>query len=269
VAQLKPNDPNSQLRMVHAKQGLCDCLKKKYGGTLPPALREFCDPKTANRPSSPPVETAMAPRFETSRVVLIGGPQTIRGSFDGDMTNTHVRIGEQACTIASETAGEVTWQAPEGVKPGAATVSVQEGTTRASFPVAVLGLTLSAARLHLLRGESTTLVATVNGFDGMPVDAWAAGAAPKTVDAAWLRRLAPGFKPPREGQAGVLLLVLENASAGTVSLAGAKNEAIVLTIDRAAVKAGQYQFQTKIHSKRTGNFDIRATLVPYFANVSH
>jgi hypothetical protein len=199
--------------------------------------------------------------------VLIGGTMTMRGPFDGVTTNTSIQIGGQACTVARETPGEAKWQLPEGVPPGTGTVTVQEGTTRTSFPVAVLGLTLSATRVHLLRGESTTVTATVLGLDSLPADAWRAGPPLETPDAAWMRRVAPDFKPPREGQPGVLLLVLENASTGVVSLAGAKNEAIVLTIDRAAVKNGQYQHPVKVHSKRTGNFDIRATLVPFLATL--
>ncbi len=47
--------PQNELSLFSARKALCECLRKHYGGKLPPDLEAFCDPKKMRTPKGPPV----------------------------------------------------------------------------------------------------------------------------------------------------------------------------------------------------------------------
>ncbi|MDQ2980104.1 MAG: hypothetical protein M3R62_12880 [Acidobacteriota bacterium] len=216
-------------------------------------------------PQSP---VAPAPQYETPPVCVNNGrPQVIHGPFSGNGSTTNIEVGGRPGLVIAETPREVYYSLPGGTAAGDNTVVLHESGKGTSFHVCVVNLGMSADRLNLLRGESTNFTTTVSGLDGLPSSAWLGGMPSDLVDLEWIRRVAPDFKIPGAGQPGVLLLTIENRSPDTITLGKAKGEVIVLTIDRGAVKNGAYEFRGTIHSKKSGGFTIRGTVVPFLAPV--
>jgi hypothetical protein len=68
----------------------------------------------------------------------------------------------------------------------------------------------------------------------------------------------PNFKPPSPSQPGVLVLTLENMSAGTVTMSGGNKLALTFHYGEK-----NYEHHGTITATRAGSFDIDGTLIPF------
>src|SRR5262249_35450719 len=144
-------------------------------------------------------------------------------------------------------------------------VVVQDGTSTRRLEIPVIRLRMSADKLNLLRGESTPFRVAVEGLGSIPDSMWAGGPDPAAIDRSALDRVSPGYALPPRGGPGHLVLTIENGSRGTVTIQKSVNEAIVLTIDRAAAASGTYEYKGTIQSLKDGTFRVSGTVVPLLA----
>jgi hypothetical protein len=385
------NNPSLELAMARAKKAYCDCMRKKYGGKLPPEIEKFCDPKAMRVPSKPPTETALAPtpntfrtsstligvvlpsdvrpgdtitgtvvrdpktyegnpalhvveltvplpvdqngktslhgvvvdigehppmpadtplvykvptrtpsipvtirrkedpvpstpvkvpvetktpekpasppRYETPSIYTETPLQVVTGKFGGDGNFTQIEMAGKPADVVAESPRAVYWKVPEGVQPGSNKVVVRDGQTTLSFPVSVVRLSINADRLTLKRGESTAYHVTVSGFDGLSDSSWRAAPPSETTDMSAVSKLAPAFQPPGRGADGVVLLTIQNASPGTVTLSEARNEVVVLQIKKSDIKNGTYEYHGTIKSKQPGGFNINTSITSFLSPV--
>jgi hypothetical protein len=115
----------------------------------------------------------------------------------------------------------------------------------------------------LHKGERTEGVITLQA-EGIPAEAWQGrvGADPELVDLAAIRKSAPGFEPPREGQPGTILLAIQNQSPETISIAGFKGTTQVYSLSRHSLP---FNTRLGIHATRAGSFNINVIAQPFLA----
>jgi len=95
-----------------------------------------------------------------------GRPHNALGSFDGDGTNTKITINNSPAQLLAESPRGVVFRSPvDAVGPMNVTINdngrISQGTYRN------LGVFLSAPKLQLKKGESTTLTVQVTGLAGI------------------------------------------------------------------------------------------------------
>lgn len=269
-----PNNAGATLSMVRMREGLCACLRQQHGGKLPPSLEAFCNPRShgngASAPALPagppaagtPPHSAAGPgRFTAPPTCGSGEPLKIAGPFDGDAGNTRVSVGGQAARVVTETAHDCVTQAPAGLSTGPVEVLVTEGGRTTRLRSASIRLRMSADQLHLLRGQSTKFHVAVEGLNGIPESAWNGGPDPQFLDLAALERAAPGTRIPGRNEPGHVLLTIENASRGTITLTKSEGEVIRIVIQRGDVSAqGTYEHHGVIQSLQDGRFNIKGAV---------
>jgi hypothetical protein len=216
-------------------------------------------------PSSTPV--AQPTDFTAPPTCTTGTVQTVRGPFDGDARNTQITVDDKPATVLAETPRAAYWELPDKTTAGRHLVQITDHGRAVTVPVSVLTLVMTADRTTLMRGESTPFSATVAGLDTVPDSAWQHAAVPDGIDLPALASDAPGFRAPQAGDAGVVLLTITNASRDTISIDKAKNDVIVLTLDRKAVLNGKYVYQGTIRSKKSGGFRVDGLVVSFLAPV--
>ncbi|MBV8206534.1 MAG: hypothetical protein JO041_07065 [Acidobacteria bacterium] len=225
------------------------------------------------RPAGAAVSTTATPAtaavsdYHASPVCGEGALQVIHGPLGGDSSVTRVLVDDKPGAIVAENRRAVYWRLPENTAPGAHRLVLQEGEkTLASFPVAVVGLRLTADRLTLVKGETTTVHAQVLGADAIPDSAWRGGLETALIDAAHLQKLAPGVRAPNEKQPGAILLRLENASSQSVDLAGAKGGVILQTLQKGSSAGAPFTY--KVTAREAGGFKINANIIPMLAPIA-
>lgn len=202
--------------------------------------------------------------YSLSPILQPGQVGIIRGPFDGNCSDTRVSVNDQPAKLLAESPYGLFWEVPPTMTTGSATVIFQDGPNGASFPVFILGIAMTAEKLHLLRGESTRFNATVFGPEQLPDSAWTSAVAPENISADDLRRLASDFNPPKPGEPGALFFRLENISSAIVTMSPAnKGEAFTRTLTKNDFKSGPFKHDGVIRSKQTGSFTINGLVVAY------
>jgi hypothetical protein len=97
-----------------------------------------------------------------------GRPVEIPGSFDGNYTNTIVKVGGNQVKILSESAEKLVFEAPNSAGPS--DIFLKEGQVEVKGAYRNIILNLSAPKTSLLRGERTTLTIAVEGLQGIQHD---------------------------------------------------------------------------------------------------
>jgi len=122
------------------------------------------DPKITNPPFTFP------PVGQTGRRIVVTGP------FDGIGANTEVRIGDGEdrdsmgrLDLIAESPRKAIFAAPANVI-GPTRLHLTEGNTRTTGNYRNVGVSLSAPKTSLLKGERTTLTVEVNGLAGIKND---------------------------------------------------------------------------------------------------
>ena len=111
-------------------------------------------------------DSPTTPRFNIPSLGQTGRPVTITGPFDGDSSNTSLRLGGQDLLILAESRNQTVGQTPTNVV-GATEIQVKEGKTETTNPFRNLKVELTAPKTSLLKGESTELHVEVNGLEGL------------------------------------------------------------------------------------------------------
>ena len=90
----------------------------------------------------------------------------VLGPFDGDLTNTQAAIGGQPIPILAESPRQVVLMSPS-TPTGPVAVQIREGARAFEGVTHNIGVTLSAPRTTLARGERTTVTLRVVGLQNV------------------------------------------------------------------------------------------------------
>lgn len=112
----------------------------------------------------PPYLPSESTDFELPTIGLTGRFLLIPGPFDGDFSNTEVRIGESSANLLAESPSGATVHTPtNGI--GQTKITLKEGDIETSGEFRLASLTITAGKLRLRSGETTTLTVTVKGLN--------------------------------------------------------------------------------------------------------
>src|SRR5262249_2207297 len=133
-----------------------------------------------------------------------GRPIAVKGPFDGDLTTSAIKIANQPVKVLAESPRQVVAESPAGLI-GKADIEVKKrDRVLARCSLVSVGIRLSAAKLNLVRGETTTMTVTVLG-----AEAWAGPSFVSVVNQSpWVVRMEGGqsqrlsFDPKQSGGKG-------------------------------------------------------------------
>ena len=153
-----------------------------------------------------------------------GRPIEFLGSFDGNLDTTRVRVGGQDVQLLAESPRRMIAR-NTSPRAGLTEIELREGDQVRRGPFRSLGISLSAPKLNLLRGEGTTLTIVVTGLED-------------------LRESIP--------------LVIENRSPGVISMGGGNLQPVMIA--PGDVRQGSYTTERPLTGIQPGGFTITATV---------
>ena len=104
--------------------------------------------------------------FQVPKILQAGHPIQICGPFDGDSSNTAVQFGGKDVTVLAESPRSATILSPRDAS-GKGALTVSDNGKSTSLPVRVVGISLSAKKTELRRGENTEIKVMVSGLEGI------------------------------------------------------------------------------------------------------
>jgi len=129
---------------------------------LDPRGRKVGEVKAPVRAPAPPPAGYVVPPVGQS-----GGPVRIAGVFDGDLSDSSVRIGGTPAAPMAESPRQLVVRGPEEGAPPAPIEVSERGRVVATGTYRNVSVRLSAPITNLLSGQRTTLTVTVGGLDGL------------------------------------------------------------------------------------------------------
>jgi len=219
----------------------------------------------AGAPPRSPSDTSG--EWRAPSVCVLGLLQAIWGPLGGDASRTRVEVDGIPSRIVAETPRAVYWLLPDRTMPGRHRVVVRDGDRAAAFDVFAMALEMSADQLSLVRGQSTRYHVRLR-VGNVPPAAWQrAFVPPDLVDPAAVARRAPGTTLPRADQPGEVLMILTNASPGTVTVADMPGNRRVFHLGERDFKDGVFSHDGGIQSVASGGFVINGLVVAALAPV--
>lgn len=156
---------------------------------------------------------------------LTGDPVRIRGSFDGDMSNTRCRLDNIPVKILAESPRQTIISYPEK-GGGLHNLTIEEpGQSPCNRQVSGVEMNVSAGKLNLLKGEKTYIDVQITGLQNLP---------------------------------DVATLSLTNLSASTVTMF--PSNTIVIPFPPDSVAEGNFNRRFDIQSIQTGSFNVNINL---------
>lgn len=112
-----------------------------------------------------------------------GRPIQIQGPFDGDSSNTNVKLGDTPAKVLAESPRKLVVESPRDVV-GPTVIKINENGNSTNGNFRNLKIDLTAPKTSLLKGESTELHVQVNGLEGLtqPVQVQLQNQSPSTVN---------------------------------------------------------------------------------------
>jgi hypothetical protein len=223
---------------------------------------------TATQPTMPTLAQAVPSDYTTPPVYSGGGVEVIHGPVSGDSHLTQVLMDGNPCGILAEDPRSVMLTPPAGTTAGLHTVTLKEGgRTLATFHIALVSLLLSADDLKLVKGQTTTIHATIQGADSLPAAAWNIGFEKDLVSSQQLTADGVSSGTLSAGKPGMIVLHVVNASPATVSLSGAKANQVTQLLGQANFSKGPYTYNGILKSLLDGTFNINVAIVPLLAPI--
>jgi uncharacterized caspase-like protein len=109
--------------------------------------------------------SAQSPVYRLPTFGQQGRPVEILGPFDGNYTNTSVKVGGNQVKILSESSEKLVFEAPDSAGPSE--VTLREGQVEVKGAYRNVRVDLSAPKTSLKKSERTTLTITVIGLQGI------------------------------------------------------------------------------------------------------
>lgn len=198
-------------------------------------------PRAGGNPNGPEpyrFSPANTPKFYTPRVAQIGKPIPVTGPFDGDFSNTRVRLNGQIIEPLAESPHSLIVLNP-ALGSGTQTLVIRERGMETELSVTSLAIRLSVTKTTLMTGESATLTVTVSDLKDLsdreyPVTCVVSNANPATVSLGALETVVHHIERTHVNPDGAaaFTLPLLGRSAGAFSLSGAVTSSPNLASDR-------------------------------------
>jgi hypothetical protein len=106
-------------------------------------------------------------------------------------------------------------------------------------------------------------------FGELPDSFWqrGGGMSSELTNPSQIQQAAPGFHIPREGEPGVVLLVIINEAREAVSIEPSRDERIVLALHRQDFQNNRFTNRGEVQSKRSGRFLLNLLAQGFFAPI--
>lgn len=120
-----------------------------------------------------PVSSELSKQYDQCIIpqyVLAGSPLVIKGSFDGDISNTRCMLDSKPLEVLAESPRQCILQYPQDAR-GIKTLTINDSKTdpekKCESKISGVGLEVSAGKLNLLKGEKTNIDVKVSGLDNL------------------------------------------------------------------------------------------------------
>jgi hypothetical protein len=172
---------------------------------------------------------------------------------------------------------------------GPAALIVAEGTKVEAMPVVVAELALTRNRESIEAHQEMITIVRVDGVQELSDDQWHYGVFPSS-NLERARALVPGFNPAKvveqererrekqekqdglpkkedkkEESAGMVLVVVSNATPDLVSARGATGQRFVFHVTPESFALGEFKYDIVLDALKTRTFALHATAVPFLA----
>jgi hypothetical protein len=231
----------------------------------------------------------------------------VEGPFSGDSSKTFAAFQSRPAKIVAETVDAVYLSIPEATGPGPRPLVIAEGAKAIAFPMVVAEFSIRPDRRNLPKGEIQLMYPSIEGPSDLPDPEWQVGNFPPSnlglarklvpgfelggPDAAHAKQEAGEAEEQHENEqhaamqagqksgpeaksdsgenegGGELLLVIKNLSPDMAGFRDSKDGMFVFHLHAASFKAGDFRYKFLVEQKQTGDFGLRAWLIPFFAPV--
>ena len=191
--------------------------------------KEVARTEIAVQPTPPVIARPTKPALTDYSLPIIGQagrPVQIPGLFDGNSSNTGVKIGGQRTRVLAESPRKAVVESPLDIV-GPTEIELREGDVVAKGKLNNLRVKLTASKTTLRKGEGTTVTARVEGLRGLPPQAYP------------------------------IPLEMVNRTPEIVRFEEGAGQAISHSIPHSSVSpGGTYSFATQVRGIRPGTFSI-------------
>ncbi len=135
-------------------------VDRKLLGTIGVPINNIGTPALGNVPVAGPLFRALG---------QAGRPVSVYGTFDGNFDNTRLALNGQTTRVAAESPRVSIFYSPSEIL-GPINFSINDGAQSYTGTYRNIGVNLSAPKLELKKGETTTLTVQVTGLAGIRQD---------------------------------------------------------------------------------------------------
>ncbi len=120
----------------------------------------------ASIPIAPKAKIPAPLRFKFPMLGQTGRPMVVTGPFDGNASNTKCAIGGTMLPVIAESPRQAICTSPWQVV-GVTEIKMSEGRKETTGRYRNVGISLSAPKTNLIKGETATMTVTVSGLQGI------------------------------------------------------------------------------------------------------
>ena len=265
-------------------------------GSIEFTLRQAGDPAVAvsgkvQIPKSRPEAAPIPAGYESTALCFKGDLCVVAGRFSGDGRNTFAAFDSVPASIVAETETAAYVDVPAFMNLGPAALIVAEGTKIEAMMMVVANLELAPNHEATKAGVNDGTVLHLDGVSELSDNQWHYGVFP-AANLERGRALVPGFNPAKvvehererlekqekldgmkkkddqkDESAGIVLVVVSNATPDVASLRGAKQQSFVFHLTPESFAMGEFKYNIVVEGSKAGTYSLKVTAVPFLAPV--
>ena len=215
----------------------------------------------------------------------------VTGRFNGDSQKTFAAFASVPANTVAETETTAFVDVPAFMNLGPATLIVAARTHIEAMMMVIGDIALAPDREATQSGQDVGSVLHVDGVQELSDGQWHYGVfPPSNLERA--RALVPGFSPAKaieqererrekqekqdgmkkkddkkEESAGMVLVVVKNATPDVASMRGAKQQSFVFHLTPESFARGEFKYNLAIDGLQAGTYVLKAVAVPFLAPV--
>ncbi|MGC2112386.1 MAG: hypothetical protein WA655_22900, partial [Candidatus Korobacteraceae bacterium] len=218
-------------------------------------------------------------------------PCVVTGKFSGDSHNTFATFDSVPVNVIAESDRAVYLDVADGVGLGPATLIVAEGTRVEAMSMVVAELDLAPNHEAAQAGQDIVSTLRVDGAQELSDEQWRYEIYPAS-NLERARSLVPGFSPAkvveqdrearerqgrrdgvakaddkRDESAGMVLVVVRNATPEFISMRGSKQQRFVFHLTPDSFVMGEFKYNIAMDGVKDGTFALNVTAIPFLAPV--
>jgi len=259
-------------------------------------LRQAGDPAIAvsgkvQVPKPTAQKAPIAAVYESAALCFKGDLCALTGGFSGDSRNSFAAFGSVPASIIAETDSAAYIAVPRYMNLGSVVLIVAEGRKVEAMMMVVAELGLEPNRESTQAGQNTVTALRVDGVAELSEDQWHYGVFPAS-NLERARALVPGFNPAKtiergreqrekqekqdgmkkkddkkEESAGMIMVVLSNATPDVASMRGAKQQSLEFHLVPESFAMGEFNYNVAVDGLKTGTYVLKVTGIPFLAPV--